>query len=124
MCTPPTQALARTSLDRHVGSPGGSPGTLRAAPTSSSLPDAAPSLYDVADLYDAIVPPGPCEAFYRQEARARGGPVLELACGTGRLTLPLARDGHDVVGLDASEAMLAGARRKAAQAGARARSHR
>ena len=78
----------------------------------------APSLYDMADLYDAIVPPGPCEAFYREEARARGGPVLELACGTGRLTLPLACDGHDVVGLDASDAMLAAARRKATHNGA------
>jgi SAM-dependent methyltransferase len=80
----------------------------------------APSLYDLADLYDAIVPPGPCEAFYREEARRWGGPVLELACGTGRLTLPLAGDGHEVLGLDASPAMLAAARRKAARAGVRA----
>jgi SAM-dependent methyltransferase len=81
---------------------------------------AKPSLYDMAELYDAIVPPGPCEAFYREEAR-RGGPVLELACGTGRLTLPIARDGHEVVGLDASPAMLAAASRKAADRGVAAR---
>ncbi len=76
-----------------------------------------PSIYDWAELYDAIVRPGPCEAFYREEARRWGGPVLELACGTGRVTLPMARDGHEVVGLDASESMLALARRKAADAG-------
>lgn len=36
----------------------------------------------------------------------QGGPILDLACGTGRLTLPLLRDGHTVVGLDLSAAML------------------
>ena len=35
-----------------------------------------------------------------------GGPILEAACGTGRLLLPLARAGYDVVGLDSSPAML------------------
>ncbi len=77
------------------------------------------SIYDLAELYDAIVPPGPCEAFYREEARRAGGAVLDLACGTGRLTLPLARDGHEVLGLDASPRMLAAARRKAERAGLR-----
>jgi SAM-dependent methyltransferase len=71
------------------------------------------TLYDFADLYDAIVPPGPCEAFYLAEARRAGGAVLELGCGTGRLTLPLAREGLEVVGLDASARMLAAALRKA-----------
>jgi SAM-dependent methyltransferase len=42
-----------------------------------------------------------------------GGPILELACGTGRLTIPLALDGHEVVSLDASHAMLRSAREKA-----------
>ncbi|WP_458095558.1 class I SAM-dependent DNA methyltransferase [Roseomonas sp. WA12] len=77
----------------------------------------APSLYAAADLYDAIVQPGPCENFYREEARGADGPVLELACGTGRLTLPLARDGHAVVGLDSSRPMLEAARRKAREGG-------
>jgi len=35
------------------------------------------------------------------------GSVLDLACGTGRLTLPLAQKGLKVIGLDASEPMLA-----------------
>ncbi|MBX3157622.1 MAG: methyltransferase domain-containing protein [Deltaproteobacteria bacterium] len=48
-------------------------------------------------------------SFYREVARRRlGGPgrILELGAGTGRVTIPLARDGHEVVALDQSEAML------------------
>jgi SAM-dependent methyltransferase len=43
---------------------------------------------------------------YRAIAADVGGPVLELCCGTGRITLPLARDGHRVVGVDVSTGML------------------
>jgi len=71
------------------------------------------SLYDVPPLYDLVIRPGPCKAYYRELARRVGGPVLELACGTGRLTIPIAADGHEVVGLDASPAMLRRARQKA-----------
>jgi SAM-dependent methyltransferase len=71
------------------------------------------ALYDVPPLYDLVVPPGPCERFYRDLAGRVGGPILELASGTGRLTIPLARDGHDIVGIDASTAMLRSARAKA-----------
>ncbi|MBC8133768.1 MAG: class I SAM-dependent methyltransferase [Deltaproteobacteria bacterium] len=46
-------------------------------------------------------------AFYRMLADERQGPVLDLGCGTGRLAVPLARDGHSVVGVDLSAAMLA-----------------
>jgi ubiquinone/menaquinone biosynthesis C-methylase UbiE len=58
--------------------------------------------------------------FHRQLASKRGGSVLELACGTGRLIIPLTLDGHEVVGLDSSPTMLAAARQKAQAAGARA----
>jgi SAM-dependent methyltransferase len=48
--------------------------------------------------------------FYRRLAEERrsgaGGPILDLACGTGRLMFPLLRDGHTVVGLDRSGPML------------------
>jgi SAM-dependent methyltransferase len=44
--------------------------------------------------------------FYRTLAAERGGPVLDVGCGTGRLLIPLVRDGHRVVGVDASAAML------------------
>ena len=77
------------------------------------------ALYDVPKLYDLAFGPGPCEPFYREEARRAAGPVLELACGTGRLTVPIARDGHEIVGLDASPTMLEAARSKAKQAGVR-----
>jgi len=48
--------------------------------------------------------------FYRQIVREFGDPVLELACGTGRVSIPLARDGHKVTGIDIEESMLATAR--------------
>src|SRR5437016_3950939 len=73
-----------------------------------------PALYDDPKLYDLVVQPGPCEAFYRKLAHRTGGPILELACGTGRLTLPLATDGYVVVGVDRSPAMLGMAAAKAA----------
>lgn len=44
--------------------------------------------------------------FYQDVATRYGGPILEIACGTGRIALPLARQGHQLVGLDASQAML------------------
>jgi SAM-dependent methyltransferase len=43
----------------------------------------------------------------RHLAGAGPGPVLDLACGTGRVLVPLLRDGHTVVGVDRSPAMLA-----------------
>ena len=46
-----------------------------------------------------------------------GHPVLELACGTGRLTIPIAQSGVEIVGLDLSASMLAHARTKAKAAG-------
>jgi SAM-dependent methyltransferase len=57
--------------------------------------------------------------WYLELARACGGPVLELACGTGRITNPLAAEGIDITGLDLSADMLARAREKAKAAGLR-----
>jgi SAM-dependent methyltransferase len=53
--------------------------------------------------------------FYRMLAGERGGPVLDLACGTGRVMLPLLRDGHAVVGVDHAPAMLARAAARVAR---------
>lgn len=47
---------------------------------------------------------------YRQFAYATGDPILELACGSGRILTPLAADGHRVTGLDRSGPMLDRAR--------------
>jgi SAM-dependent methyltransferase len=45
--------------------------------------------------------------FYRELARRRGARrILELGAGSGRVTIPLARDGHEVVAVDRSRAML------------------
>lgn len=54
-------------------------------------------------------------AFYTALAKAAPGPVLELGCGTGRLVVPLAREGLEVTGLDLSKAMLKEARRQLKQ---------
>jgi SAM-dependent methyltransferase len=54
-------------------------------------------------------------AFYQAQAERWAGPggsALELACGNGRVTLPLARAGHRVTALDSSEAMLEDLRRR------------
>lgn len=55
----------------------------------------------------------PSIGFYTELAAATGGPVLDLACGTGLATLPIARLGLAATGLDLAEPMLAHARRKA-----------
>ena len=44
---------------------------------------------------------------WEELAERRGGPVLELGCGTGRVALHLARRGHEVVGLDSDPELLA-----------------
>jgi SAM-dependent methyltransferase len=77
------------------------------------------SPYDaIAELYD------PWSAsvvedvrFYLEEARRSGGPVLELGVGTGRIAIPLAADGIQVIGVDSSRGMLDVCARRAALAG-------
>jgi len=76
-------------------------------------------LYEDARRYDALAGQhfGSSDATYwKAQAAQSGGPVLELACGSGRLTLPIAEQGTEIAGLDASEPMLALAREKAAHA--------
>jgi SAM-dependent methyltransferase len=43
---------------------------------------------------------------YMNFAELRGGPLLELACGSGRLLLPLAHAGYEITGVDTSARML------------------
>lgn len=56
---------------------------------------------------------GPELPFYSGLAREVGGPVLDLACGTGFLTIPLAELGLAVTGVDLASEMLDLARHKA-----------
>jgi SAM-dependent methyltransferase len=59
--------------------------------------------------------------FWRRLVADRGGPVLELGCGTGRILAPVARAGVDVVGVDRSAPMLARAQARIRRAGLDAR---
>ena len=70
---------------------------------------ADPAEYDIEVTSDKGV------AFYSALAQETGGPVLELACGTGRVCIPIARLGFAVTGLDIVPAMLERACRKAAE---------
>lgn len=72
------------------------------------------SLYSDPVLYDLLFSPGAYAPFYAEEARRLAGPVLELACGTGQLLVPIAGSGVRTVGLDLTPEMLAAARERAA----------
>ncbi len=81
-------------------------------------PDDVLALYEDAEFYDWEFADRDRELpLFRRLAREADGPVLEVGCGTGRLTLPIAADGVDICGLDVSAPMLARARTKAAAAG-------
>jgi 2-polyprenyl-3-methyl-5-hydroxy-6-metoxy-1,4-benzoquinol methylase len=51
-------------------------------------------------------------AFYCDLAKSIGGPVLEIACGSGLVTIPIAAQGLDVTGVDLAHSMLEHARKK------------
>ena len=69
--------------------------------------------------YDTVVSDWPGEIDFYQalttQVYARGQAVLEVACGTGRVAIRLAKHGAEVVGLELSPAMLALARKKSAR---------
>jgi len=86
-------------------------------------------LYDDPQLYDLLFPAArditsvrdeprkqlmiAAERFYAEEAGRTGGRVLEMGCGSGRLTVLLAQDGIDIAGADLSVPMLEAARARA-----------
>lgn len=80
--------------------------------------------YNVGDLiYDANIYDGMNTSladlpFYKRWLpENKDACILELCCGTGRLTLPIAKDGYDIVGVDNSVSMLDQAKAKAAEEG-------
>ncbi len=81
--------------------------------TSDSTAAAALArLYDL----DLVDDPGDLDLYLALAARS-GSPILELAAGTGRLSVPLAEAGFEVTGVDVDPAMLARARARADAAG-------
>ena len=71
-----------------------------------------PSAADLyAELYDVDEGGWPGELDFYQElaatATARGEGVLEVACGTGRVAIPLAQDGARVTGFDSGASVRA-----------------
>lgn len=83
---------------------------------SSVLGYIAPELCDVAySWWTEDIP------FYLAQARAAAGPVLEVACGTGRVLLPLLQAGVDIEGLDLHPGMLEVLKQKAAALGLKPR---
>ncbi|HVE91002.1 MAG TPA: class I SAM-dependent methyltransferase [Actinomycetota bacterium] len=75
-------------------------------------------------MYDLMYPqpsgPGTRAEFYADMAESQAGPVLELACGTGPLLLPIALRGIPCEGVDLSNEMLIEAQAKLAASNARA----
>lgn len=77
-----------------------------------------PGSYDaypfVAEFYDYVVPYRERQDinFFVDLAKASSAPVLEIGCGTGRVMIPTARAGIEIVGLDSSASMLAICREK------------
>ena len=61
---------------------------------------------EMAEYYDLIYGDEHDADFYLLEARNARGPVLEVACGTGRILLKLLKEGIDISGLDLSKEML------------------
>ena len=73
---------------------------------------------DWADIYDAVYADLTHDIdFYVEQARESGGPVLELGCGTGRVSLAIAQAGTAVTGIDISPRMVAVAQAKATRRG-------
>lgn len=71
------------------------------------------------EIYDFDKPPGalPDVAFYTERLKAIDGPILEPACGTGRLLIPLLEAGHEIWGFEPSPDMLDVCRRNCAERG-------
>jgi ubiquinone/menaquinone biosynthesis C-methylase UbiE len=107
--------LTERRASSAAGARPGARGSARPAAGPAAPPEGHEGWDDYAPFYDwenartlgrRDVP------FWRDVALNVGGPVLELGCGTGRISLPLARAGVPLVGIDRSAPMLARARQR------------
>jgi ubiquinone/menaquinone biosynthesis C-methylase UbiE len=102
--------------------PGSEPGPRKALPCGRHVVEdsdrqngSSMALYDqIAELYDPWSRSVTEDIeFYVEEAVRSGGPIVELAVGTGRIAVPIAAAGIPVIGVDQSAGMLSVARRYA-----------
>lgn len=107
--------------DGPPGSGGDAEGPQRdaAGDPTGGVGDAESFFDDYAPLYDVVYADHEFDdvEFYVDRATAADGPVLDVACGTGRVYLELLRAGVDADGFDVSRGMLGELERKAANAG-------
>jgi SAM-dependent methyltransferase len=61
---------------------------------------------ELAKIYDLLVKDSQDLELYQNQAAITGPPILELACGSGRVLLNLAQEGYDITGIDLSTDML------------------
>ncbi len=70
-------------------------------------------IYD-GNIYDGMNTEIDDLPFYSRWLKKRkNGNILELCCGTGRLTIPLAQEGYNITGVDNNTSMLKQAKEKA-----------
>jgi len=88
------------------------------------LKDKTDSTYKVGDLiYDANIYDGlntflsDLPLYINRMPKDKSAKILELCCGTGRLTLPIASEGYNIIGVDNSSSMLEQAKVKAIASG-------
>ena len=98
---------------------------MRITSMESPHPAAQQSTFDNGDLYDVLFSNFDYGLdFYLGLAKEANGPVLDIACGTGRVMLPCMQAGVDVEGLDLYDGMLDRLRAKADAKGLKPRLHR
>ena len=74
-------------------------------------------IYD-ATMYDGLNTFLADLSFYKKWLpKEKDAKVLELCCGTGRLTIPIAKEGYNICGIDYTPSMLEQAKLKAIEAG-------